>query len=188
MGAKKASFLIAMPSLTDGIFTKSLILMANMGKDGALGFMLNHETGATLKEAAKLMSFESEKYDDMSILLGGPVQTDFFWAIHSKEVRVANTVIDHPLFAVSPALELLTKKEKDPTYTIYYLGVGYAGWGEGQLEKEIEEGAWWKEEIDWEEIYATPNPAKWHGAFKLMGIESDEMVDPTNPFAPPTIN
>jgi len=188
MDLKKATFLLAMPSLEDGIFTKSLILMTQHDQAGSLGFIINHPTGAQIDEALKLMQIKASDIPKIPILLGGPVQTDFFWAIHAPDDQLESTIIKAPLFHISGAMEVFSLIGKPEAPQIYFCGVGYAGWGEQQLEREIEEGAWWKEELPWDTIIHTKAEEKWHQAFHEMGIETEDMIDKTDPFSPPTIN
>ncbi len=188
MNPKKATFLLAMPSLQDGIFTKAVVLMANHDEGGALGFIINRTTGADLAEALKLLELPGLQKIQVPILLGGPVQTDFFWVIHSPDVTLTTTIATKPQYAISSALEIFPLLGTQSCPTIYFAGVGYAGWSAQQLEREIAEGAWWMDEIDPKLIFPAPPQEKWHEAFKVLGIETGELVDTTDPFTPPVIN
>lgn len=182
-----ANFLIAMPSLKKSVFAHSVILMAEQTAEGALGFIMSVSTGTKVQEALKMLDIELPNLPDVPILFGGPVQTEFFWFLHSTDFQAKSTIKIHPTFFLSSAVEIipLLNKEKGPQ--IYYSGVGYAGWGPGQLEKEIEEGSWWQDSFDVDLLFGTHHAEQWSKAFTILGVDPDTLVDKSNPFNP-TIN
>ena len=188
MSKKKSSFLIAMPNMNDPLFAKSVILMTHNSAEGALGYVLNVTTGASLSEAIKMVNLELLDPPEMPILLGGPVRTEFFWLIHSPEATFESTITITDQFAISGAMELLPLLGTDDFPEIYFAGVGYSGWDADQLETEIETGSWWLGDLDPHEIFPVSPEAKWHEAFKILGIETDEMVDTIDEDHPPLIN
>ena len=143
MIAGKAKLLIAMPALEKSIFSHTLILMAEQEETGSLGFILNLPTGTLIQDALRLMNVDQQIPKDIPILFGGPVQTDFFWFIHSTELTTRSTIKVHDQFYLSSALDIFPLLGKDNSPQIYFSGVGYSGWGEHQLDREIEEGVWW---------------------------------------------
>ncbi|MDX2469166.1 MAG: YqgE/AlgH family protein [SAR324 cluster bacterium] len=188
MSRKKSSFLLAMPSMKDPLFMKSVVLLTSNNEEGALGFILNVTTGAELKEALNLMEYKIKNPPELPILLGGPVQTEFFWMIHSPVKVYPTTISKDENFAISGAMEIFPDIGKAGCPEIYFAGVGYAGWGASQLEEEIEEGSWWLDCIDPDDIFSVSPQNKWHEAFKILGIETAEIVDKTDTNEPPIIN
>ena len=177
-----------MPSMQDPLFMKSVVLLTSNNEDGALGFILNVTTGAKLQEALDLMEYPVENPPDLPILLGGPVQTEFFWMIHSPNKIYPTTITIEENFAISGAMEIFPDIGKANCPEIYFAGVGYAGWESSQLDQEIKEGSWWLDGIEPNEIFSISPQEKWHEAFKILGIEAEEMIDNTDTSEPPIIN
>ncbi|OGH00955.1 MAG: hypothetical protein A2600_03655 [Candidatus Lambdaproteobacteria bacterium RIFOXYD1_FULL_56_27] len=185
MGTKKASFLIAMPSLQASMFAHSVILMAENNEDGALGFIVNQETGAKLDEALALLNLHSVGGEAVPLLLGGPVQTDFFWLLHEPTLVSKQSMLVSQDYVVSSASEVLAIAEPKERPLIYLAGIGYAGWGPGQLEREIEEGAWWQAELGLDLLLETPLADRWQKAFEALGVE--HLIDNSD-FRDPVVN
>ncbi len=179
-----ADFIIAMPSLKESVFAHSVILMAEHHKEGALGCIVNLPTGTSIRDALKMMKIKNESLPDIPILFGGPVQTDFFWLIHSTRFMGQSTIRIHPTFSLSSAMEILPILGQDYCPEIYHAGIGYAGWGAQQLEREIEEGSWWEDEFNVDLLFGTPYSDQWGKAFEILGVNPDNLYDPADPSDP----
>lgn len=180
----KANFLIAMPSLKSPIFSNSVILMAEYKDSGALGFIINLPTGTMVKDALSLMKIDHKQSLEIPILFGGPVQTDFFWAIHSPVFQGVSTIKVHDNFYLTSAQELIPLLSDENCPEIFYAGVGYSGWGVKQLDREIEEGSWWYGEFDLDLLFEVDFVKKWDEAFKSLGADPEHLFDQSDPFDP----
>ncbi len=187
MFSEKAQFLVAMPSLKSHIFSNSVILMAEHKESGALGFIINLPTGTQANDALKLMNVDHTQPLDIPILFGGPVQTDFFWVIHSPEFTATSTIKIHEQFFLTSAQEILPVLNEISCPEIFYAGVGYAGWGSQQLDREIEEGSWWLGEFDIDLLFKVEISERWSEAFKSLGADPEHLIDRSDPMDP-TIN
>jgi len=187
MEDKKASLLIAMPPLEESIFKESVILLSESDADGALGFMFNKDTGASLEAAMKLLQLETLDHQGLPLLLGGPVQPDFFWFLHEPTFIGQNTMLLCQDLFLSPASEVIGIERPLERPVLFAAGIGYSGWGPGQLEKELEEGAWWQTEFRSELFLETPLTERWNNAIEGLGAQVDHLIDRTD-FLDPTIN
>jgi len=187
MEPKKASLLIAMPPLQESVFSESVILMSESDEQGALGFMFNKDTGASLQAALKLLNLETLNHQGLPLLLGGPVQPDFFWFLHEPTFVSPNTQQICPELSLSPASEVIGILQPAERPILYAAGIGYAGWGPGQLEKELEEGAWWQMDFDVSLFFDVPLEHRWESAINGLGAQVDHLIDRTD-FLDPTIN
>jgi len=187
MFSGKAQFLIAMPSLKSPIFSNSVILMAEHKHSGALGFIVNLPTGTQVSDALKLMNFEHQQPLEIPILFGGPVQTDFFWVIHSADFSAVSTIKIHEQFYLTSAQEIMPVLNDITCPEIFYAGVGYSGWGAQQLDREIEEGSWWLGEFDVDLLFNIEIAERWNEAFKSLGADPEHLIDRSDPMDP-TIN
>ena len=185
--AKEATFLVAMPVLKQSIFSRSVILMAEQQKKGEFGIIMNLPTGTLLKDALRLIDVKSKANLNIPILFGGPVQTDFFWFIHSVSFESATTIKLNSNFYLSSALDILPYLEMGQGPEIFFAGVGYAGWAAEQLEKEIEEGDWWLSHIKPEILFKVDYKDQWKVAIKTLGVDPEDLVDLTDPMDP-TVN
>lgn len=184
MSTGKAKLLIAMPALEKSVFSHSVVLMAEQEKPGSLGFIINLPTGTRIEEALKLMKIDQPVFKDIPILFGGPVQTDFFWFIHSPEMTTKSTIKLHEQFYLSSALDIFPSLLQKNAPQIFFSGVGYAGWGEQQLEREIEEGVWWLGDFDLDLVFKTEHEKQWKEAIKSLGVDPEHLIDFTNPSDP----
>ena len=187
MFSGKAQFLVAMPSLKSPIFANSVILMAEHKNSGSLGFIINLPTGTKVNDALKLMNFEHTHVLDVPILFGGPVQTDFFWVIHSTDFSADSTIKVHDQFYLSSAQDIMPVLNDASCPEIFYAGVGYSGWGAQQLDREIEEGSWWLGDFDVNLLFNVELSERWNEAFKSLGADPEHLIDRSDPMDP-TIN
>lgn len=131
----QGKILLADPSLHDGIFDRSVILLADHSADeGAFGLILNHPTGHKVGEFLKDDAFEPIK--NIAVHLGGPVAREhltfsaFWWAEN-----------DRLKWHIRIPVEQAVKRSRQPG-TLVRAFVGYSGWTAGQLEGEIRRNSW----------------------------------------------
>jgi putative transcriptional regulator len=129
----RGNLLIAAPSLFD-YFRRTVILVLEHNEEGAMGVVLNRPSETTVAEAVDLLSDLADS--DEPVRLGGPV---------SPESVVALGDFEDPGEAaaqVTGSLGLLDPDAPDPTLRRLRVYAGHAGWGPGQLDGELDEGAW----------------------------------------------
>jgi putative transcriptional regulator len=135
------SLLIAAPPMADPNFARTIVLLLDTGESGALGVVLNRPTEL---EVADVLEPWAELVASPSVLFqGGPVETDAALAVATVAAdddpvgwrRVFGSTglvdLDAPVEILASAVSAIR------------IFAGYAGWGSGQLEAEIEEGAWY---------------------------------------------
>ena len=129
----RGQLLIAAPSLFD-YFRRTVVLVIEHNEEGAMGVVLNRPSETTVAEAVSALAELADDGDHVQV--GGPV---------SPESVVALGEFEDPDDAVSPVvgnLGLLDPDAPEPALGRLRVYAGYAGWGPGQLEGEIEQGAW----------------------------------------------
>ncbi len=132
----KGHLLIAAPQLGDPNFVRTVILMIDHDENGAFGIVLNRPSGRTVKEVWDELDDSCECLE--SINIGGPVVGPLL-ALHTQEYLAEAEVL--------PGLYLTAERENldelvRQDYSTFRLFSGYSGWGEGQLEGELEQGGW----------------------------------------------
>ncbi len=143
-------FLISEVELMDPNFFRTVVLLVSHDEEGAFGLVVNRKSEITLEDLMEGVSDTAA--GDLPIFVGGPVQQEYLFVIHSglpasvssgHENEAAAGVIFEP--ATEPLITYLTEEwselpvEDRPRLHLY---AGYSGWGGGQLERELREEAW----------------------------------------------
>lgn len=160
----KGHLLIAGPALVDPNFWRSVVLVGEHSEDGALGVILNRASGATVDEAVPELAV---LVDDIgSIHVGGPVQPSAIVVLADfvEPERAGSLVLDSVGFLPSEVdPDTLGELRRARVYA------GYAGWGPGQLDDELEEGSWIVEPAFPEDVF-TPEPeGLWSDVLRRKG-------------------
>jgi putative transcriptional regulator len=137
MKSLQGHLLVAAAELRDPNFFHSVVLIFRHDDDGAAGLILNRRTQATIQQVWRQVS-ESACHSRAPLCLGGPVDGPLM-ALHAQPPLAEIDVMPGVYVAASQEnLEQLVIQD-DETARFF---VGYAGWGSGQLERELEESAW----------------------------------------------
>ncbi len=166
----KPQILVAMPSLQDGYFDKSVILLCEYNEEGAMGFVINSPSTTSVDDLLQELGLRANPPQKKEILIGGPVQPELCWVVHSTEYQGQSTTPLGDELALSAAQEVLTSITEGVVPDHYLLGVGYAGWAPKQLDKEIEQDAWWLADIDIMPILRAPPEARWTMVMEKLGF------------------
>jgi putative transcriptional regulator len=173
MGSLAPAFLLSMPQLLDPNFTRTVILLCRHSEeDGAFGLVVNRPLVTTGRVVVNLDPPAATERE-LELWLGGPVEPQRSWMLVAGEPGDAEhggiAIADGLYLSTSPDL-LRRMLEPEPPARVR-LVVGYAGWGPGQLEAELEESAWLISEIDRELIFATPHEEMWETAIRRLGAD-----------------
>ena len=170
-----------MPHLTDESFNKAVIYICDHSPHGALGLVINRPMasakvemilkalGVDITDATKPLS---------NIYYGGPVQPGLGFVLHSPEYNTEETSKLSSEIALSTNIEVLTDIGQGKGPEQYRLSLGYAGWGEGQLERELANGDWLPVPADAEFVFDKPDGVKWDEAARRFGIEIADFGGP----------
>lgn len=170
----KNTLLIATPILQDGIFDKSLIYICEHNEEGTLGVIVNKTTSLSygdIMEQIGIQGFDQSLFNQASFF-GGPVDIDHGFVLHHKTDKTWQASMDTGneliLTSSKDILDSIANQQFDQKYLI---GLGYAGWYQGQLEKEISENAWLTCEADEDIIFDTKNEEKLKKTCEKIGID-----------------
>ena len=129
--------LIASPQLEDPNFVRAVVLLIHHNPQGAFGVVLNRPSDSTIKELWKEVA-QTPCENDRHVHLGGPVSGPLI-ALHTDHELAEMEVLPGLFFAAQREnLERLIARQE----AAYRLFVGHSGWGEGQLEGELQIGSW----------------------------------------------
>ena len=166
--------LVAMPGMGDLRFDHSVIFICTHNADGAMGLIVN-KPALNLKLSDVLDRVSDVDLDDTSGLgvhLGGPVETERGFVLHSAEYRSVMQTLDIAEgFSMTATLDILEDiaRGKGPKQAL--LALGYAGWGAGQLETEIAQNGWLTCNASAEIVFDLDDETKWAAALKSLGID-----------------
>lgn len=168
-------FLVAAPNLLDPNFFQSIVLLIEHRPEGSLGFVLNRP--ATIDFASVVeelgMVEPGHRPPDVPVLVGGPVAPHTGWILFDPnlaEVNMESAVEVTPQLRVSASRDLLEELAQASHAARQILVLGYAGWGAGQLEEEIRQGAWIPVDLDERIVFETAYGARWTAALSAAGI------------------
>lgn len=173
--------LISMPNIGDDRFDKTVIFICAHSADGAMGIIVNKPaTGISLPNLLEQLGIDkddefvnlSDREHDMAIQIGGPVESNRGFVLHSIDYFSANNTmpIDEEI-GLTATLDVLRAISKGHGPKQAFLALGYAGWGPGQLETEILSNGWLHCEADTELIFAKNCDRKYDLALAKIGID-----------------
>ena len=176
-------FLIAMPGLDDALFGKSVVYVCEHSPRGALGLVINKPADISLPDLFGKVDLALKRMDltDNPVFQGGPVQTERGFVLH-EPIYIGEDNKSEALYAstmsIPGGLEMTTSKDvlealasgAGPRKVLITLG--YAAWGEGQLESELSENSWLTVDADREVIFDTPVAQRYERALGLLGLQS----------------
>jgi putative transcriptional regulator len=171
-------FIVAMPGLVDPIFFHTVTLVCQHTKEGALGIVVNRSAEMKLGEIFKQMEINVKSLDaaESPIFAGGPVQQDRGFVVHTTCGEWDMTLPvseDISLTTSRDVIEAIAAGEGPKQYLV---ALGYAGWGEGQLEKEMLSNSWLNTPIAKQILFNTPLNQRWNAAASQIGININQLT------------
>lgn len=170
----KNHFLIAMPSLTDKYFARSVTFIVEHSDQGAMGIVINQPSTLTFRELIKMSDTKVEVEENMGdtiVVCGGPVNADRGFVLHSSQGGYSSSVQVTSQISLTTSKDVLTELSKNTGPTKSVVALGYAGWEAGQLEQEIQQNAWLTIEADTQILFDTPIRQKWQAAVNKLGVD-----------------
>jgi len=166
--------LIAMPGMRDPRFSRSVIYMCAHNEQGAMGLVLNRlMDNITLPDLLIQLGIDQKIPDDaIRILFGGPVETGRGFVLHSTDYAAGDTLRVDEEVGLTASLDILRAIASGDGPRQRILALGYAGWGPGQLDAEIQANGWLSGPADQELLFDERLDDKWDRAIQKLGIDS----------------
>ena len=173
-GFLSGQLLIAMPGIGDPRFERSLILICAHDRQHAMGLALNKPVdGLTVPDLLERLDIKADIHLPPDLVrLGGPVERERGFVLHTDDYHAEFSLDVGPgvaLTATREVLEAMTREDGRPRRS--FLALGYAGWGAGQLEREIRENVWLTCAGDEALIFDADYETKWARAVAKLGID-----------------
>ena len=166
-------FLLAMPSLAEGIFSHSITYICEHGESGAMGIVINQPLELTVAEIFDHLQIKALKdFDEVPVMAGGPVQIDHGFVLHramDTEWEASIKVTEDITLTTSRDVLRAIANGSGPEE--HLIALGYAGWSPGQLEQELAQNSWLTLPADSDIIFATPCEQRLGAAAAQLGID-----------------
>ncbi|HET7085243.1 MAG TPA: YqgE/AlgH family protein [Rhizomicrobium sp.] len=177
MPSLTGQLLVAMPQMSDPFFDHSVVYLCAHGEEtGAMGLVVNKTIDAlSLDELYAQLKIEPVARSNRPVHFGGPVAAGQGFVLHSADYRDEGTLAIGEEFAMTATLDILRAQSKGEGPRQGLVALGYAGWGPGQLESEIQANGWLVVDADPALVFETEDGSKWQRALAKLGV-SPEML------------
>ena len=182
----EGQLLLAMPTMNDKRFQRSVIYMCTHSAEGAMGLIINQRASSVsfpgLLKQLKIVTDETEESLPpdllrMSVHVGGPVSTERGFVLHSKDYFVENATLKiGPDFSLTATIDILRAISEGQGPEKSILALGYSGWAPGQLESEIQANGWLHCPADNELVFSPDLELKYDRALFKLGVDLSHLV------------
>ncbi|MGO4573481.1 YqgE/AlgH family protein [Microvirga sp. 2TAF3] len=180
-GYLDGQLLVAMPGMVDERFARAVIYICAHSIEGAMGIVLNRPA-ANVSVPDLLVQLEiipdlerillPQKVGRMQVLIGGPVETSRGFVLHSSDFHIAqSTLLIDDSVCLTATVDILRAIARGDGPENAILALGYAGWGAGQLENEIQANGWLNCPADAELIFNSSAELRYDLALRRIGID-----------------
>jgi putative transcriptional regulator len=179
MTSLTGQLLIAMPQMGDPFFARSVVyLCAHSEETGAMGLIVNKTIDSlTIDELYAQLKIEpvTRAKQRQRVHFGGPVATGQGFVLHSADYHDEGTLGIGDEFALTATVDILRASGKGEGPRQCLVALGYAGWGPGQLDSEIQANGWLLVAADTGLVFDLEIDNKWQRALAKLGV-SPEML------------
>ncbi|MXU66803.1 YqgE/AlgH family protein [Oceanomicrobium pacificus] len=173
-GFLDGKLLVAMPGMGDSRFDHTVIFICAHSPEGAMGLVIN-KPAPDLKFKDLLDQLDipgTGSARELRVHLGGPVEHGRGFVLHTPEYHVDQSTMDiDGLFGMTATLEVLRDIAGGEGPERSLLALGYAGWGPGQLESELQANGWLTCDADLDLVFNDDDDEKWQAALALLGVD-----------------
>ncbi|MGB1198907.1 MAG: YqgE/AlgH family protein [Thalassotalea sp.] len=165
--------LIAMPNLGDSLFNRTVTYICEHNDEGAMGLIINLPVNVTLNELLSQLDANKKSLPalEQMVLTGGPVSQDRGFVLHSPQSCWNSSLALSDKVMITTSKDILMALGTEQSPSDFLVTLGYAGWGPGQLEQEIQENSWLTTPADSDIIFNTPVEQRWQKAAQQLGID-----------------
>jgi len=169
--------LVAMPQMRDPRFARSVIYMCAHSADGAMGLVVNRRVGSiTFDDLLQQLNIgPNKRNDEIRVHFGGPVEQGRGFVLHSSDYLQTGSVRVDDQVALTATLDILKELAAGGGPRKSLLALGYAGWGPGQLDAEIQANGWLSVSSDEALVFDADLDHKWERAIGKIGIDFSQL-------------
>ena len=176
--------LLAMPGMADPRFERAVIALCVHDENGAIGIGVGHKrAGITFRGLLRQLDIEPGEAPDCAVHHGGPVEPGRGFILHSADWGGQDTLHvngeNGELFAMTGTIDVLRAIAEGRGPSQWIAALGYAGWGEGQLDEEMTRHGWFAARCNSSLLFDTPAEERWSAAFAAEGVDTRLLVGET---------
>ncbi len=172
-GLLTGQFLIAMPTMNTPHFSQAVIYVCAHTPEGAMGIVLNRPLASPsfgdLLEQLDVTPVPPARQIDL--FRGGPVDSARGFVLHTADWTGDGSLMVDPGVALTASLDVLKAIADGGGPRHGFLALGYAGWGPGQLDREITENAWLSAPASIDMLFDTEHETKWRRAMAILKVD-----------------
>ncbi|WP_028885026.1 YqgE/AlgH family protein [Teredinibacter turnerae] len=165
-------FLVAMPGLSDPIFSRSVTYVCDHSEQGAMGIVINQPLDLKLGDIFEQLAIEHTPQPvNRPVLAGGPVNMQRGFVLHRDTGNWESTLHITAEICLTASRDIVSAMAMDEGPKSAIFALGYAGWSPGQLEGELANNSWLVVPAETGIIFDTPVEERWNATAKLLGID-----------------
>lgn len=164
--------LVAMPQMRDPRFARTVIYMCAHNAEGAMGLVVNRLMGSiNFPDLLTQLGLETAaRKEQIRVHFGGPVESGRGFVLHSTDYVHDGTMVVESGFALTATLDILKAIAGGEGPKLSLLALGYAGWGPGQLDAEMQANGWLTAPADEQILFDKSLDDKWERAIGKIGV------------------
>lgn len=172
-GYLTGQLIVAMPTMLDTRFDRTVIYLCSHTADGAMGLVVNRLFDAlTFPDLLERLGIKDGPVDnEIQIHVGGPVETGRGFVLHSGDYTLDTTLAVDESIALTASMDILKAIAAGTGPRRALLALGYSGWGPGQLESEIQANGWLHVPADEDLVFAENLAATWEASIAKIGFD-----------------
>ncbi len=165
--------LVAMPAMQDPRFARTVICLCAHSDDGAMGIVLNKPLdGLSFDDLLKQLGLDPvPPQRRIRLMSGGPVENGRGFVLHTADWETEGSLKVQPGIALTASVDILKAIAGGGGPRAGFLALGYAGWGPGQLESEIQQNAWLSVPADERLLFAAAPDTLWREALAKLHVD-----------------
>ena len=172
-GSLTGQLLVAMPHMADSRFARSVVYLCAHSAEGAMGLVVNRLIDSlSFDSLLDQLGLETGgDAVDMPVHFGGPVESSRGFVLHSADYVQDSTLVIDDDIALTATIDVLKAIASGDGPKERVLALGYAGWGAGQLDAEIQANGWLMVPADHDLVFGVDNESKWQRAIAKLGVD-----------------
>jgi len=176
-GYLTGQLLIAMPGMRDPRFSRSVVYLCAHNAEGAMGLVVNKLIDSlSFDDLLKQLGIERRIEEAIDIHFGGPVESGRGFVLHSADYLQDSSLQVDDGIALTATLDVLRDIARGQGPRRRLFALGYAGWGPGQLDAELQANGWLTAQADAGLVFEGSAGAKWDSAIAGLGIDPHRLV------------
>lgn len=172
-----------MPQLSDPNFRRAVVLIVHHDSESTFGLVLNREVELSVRELCESLEFAWNGRPSAEVNWGGPVESNTGWLLFQDdlEIDLEEEIHDEQVsrlageLCFAGSMDVLRQLAEHPPSDLRIF-LGYAGWGSGQLESELAQGAWVVAPLSPEVVFDVPNDEMWDHVLRAMKIDPVTLI------------